>query len=606
MAVVEDSGSEEQDRVGDSRRRRRVVVGAAAGVAAASAMVLWRSFGTCKVGAGADLQDSVVSLTETYPQELVDAPDANVDLDARKEWLVQASMAHDKLATAGPTDDMPESVRRAINEALQSTDPEEARRLVDKAMVNAVKDSKIKRKDLKDFMKARRRSLKKKEELSPARQEAIATCVFDALSATTTIAGIAANLNDAAKTCWGVNPKDLFRFGLHGKAWVHTNVCSVNVWAILGGMIGLSSTLASSSSDCAATLIPNVNALCATSITGIVTAVASMGGASTLIKAACHPKGWYHDIPAGAVPSNVGNNEGWIEKHPNRKAQYDKEMAEQSAALSGAAARRMEASEPAPARQLLFGGGKGSTATQCSVEIAGTMWALASAAMAINSAGNLEEGGACPPKNFLTGSEKPSNSILYRVPQAMCTIDASSAILGFLSAATYIQLAVVNCIDTLNLGAICGAGITGMMAAASGVAKAGSGLYVACDIAQKKPLKRTINFARNVDTATGGMLSSLMGGGMDGMEEVPFGRRLSDDEALMVAIAEEGIEELQKKFSSPHEALESIGIDLDNKNAPWRNATIPGMNVHDLKSFTALFDEPEKVSSLFGGACKSE
>ncbi len=160
-------------------------------------------------------------------------------------------------------------------------------------------------------------------------QTNIATCVFDVLSLGATTAGIAANLNDAAKTCWGVQSQDLCKFGITGKAHVHTNVCSVNVRAILGSTFSLSQTLASASSDCTATMIPNVQALCATAIIGTVAAVASMGGAATLIEATCHKKGWYHDISLGVVPSSVGSKEVWVDEHPDRKGQYDAEVEHQ-------------------------------------------------------------------------------------------------------------------------------------------------------------------------------------------------------------------------------------------------------------------------------------
>jgi len=161
----------------------------------------------------------------------------------------------------------------------------------------------------------------------------------------------------------------------------------------------------------------------------------------------------------------------------------------------------------------------------------------------------------------------------------------------------------VNCIDTLNIGAICGAGITGLMQASVGVAKAGAGLYIACDIAQKKPIKHTVNLARNIDTATGGMLSGLMGGSESGDSGAsPFGRRLSEDQQLMVSIVEENIKELQKRFDTPHDALRSIGIDLEDKHAPWRNATAPGMpNMNELQGLAELLQKPKKTQSLFGG-----
>lgn len=612
VLVATDSTSDVDDvhvAVSFARRRRRAVVGGALGLGVASALVLWRSAGRCEDGAR--FEESVVSLAETYPEELGQLADPRDDLDARRQWLAEAGEARrqlqrHKLAT-GETR-LPAEVQQEIDAAMQSEDPVQARKLVDRAMARAIAESKTKRRELKSYIKGHRRGLKgKKDEPSASKQVALATCVFDVLSATTTVAGILTNLNDATKTCWGVKPKDLFDFSLKGRAYVHTNVCSVNVWALLGGIIGLSSTLSSAASDCASTMIPNVDAMCSATITGVVTAMAGMGGASTLVSAACHPKGWYHDIAPGSVPSNVGSNDAWVAKHPERQAQYNAEMAQQRAGdLAGA--RRLEGSPAAaPARQLLFGGGKDATAAQCSVEIAGTMWALASAAMAINSLGNQEEGGSCPPKNFLTGSERPSNNILYKVPQALCTVDVTSALLSFFGAATYIQLAVVNCLDTLNLGAICGSGITGLLASSAGVAQAASGMYVACDVAQKKPIKKVINLGRTIDTSTNGMLSGLIfGSSSDGGEAnaSPFGRRLSEDEHLVLNVVEENIRELQQRFKTPQEALLSIGVDLEDKHAPWRNATAPGVpSLSDLTGLAELVQrqQPKKTASLFGG-----
>jgi hypothetical protein len=57
------------------------------------------------------------------------------------------------------------------------------------------------------------------------------------LSVATIGAGAAANLNNAVKTCWGVHAEDLFARDQTGKAYIHTNVFSINVWASLSSHV---------------------------------------------------------------------------------------------------------------------------------------------------------------------------------------------------------------------------------------------------------------------------------------------------------------------------------------------------------------------------------
>mmetsp|Transcript_157425 Transcript_157425/g.504989 ORF Transcript_157425/g.504989 Transcript_157425/m.504989 type:complete len:622 (+) Transcript_157425:62-1927(+) len=583
------------------RHKRRWVVGGVLGIGLASALVLWKTFGPCVPGMSPRAEESMVSLVEQYPTDLVNLAEAGDDLDSRTQWLAAASVARQAVEN-GPGIDQAASAKmqQAVDQAMKTEDPEEARKLVERAMARATKDSQKKRSELKQYIKSQRRSLKKKETsppLGPSQQKQIASCVFDTLQLTSIVAGIAANINDASKTCDDVEVKDLMGFGSAGST--HGKVCSVNVFAIIGGIVSLTGTLASAADDCTATLIPNIDALCTVAVTGIITAVAGMGGASTLISAACRPKGWYHHIPEGVVPSNVGSNAHWA--------------LEKGQASPDAARRLVDAAE-APPRQLLFGGGKGSTATHCSVEIMNTMWALASAALSIDSAGNVT-GPRCPVKNVLTGSTKPSDSLLYTVPEALCTVDVSGAIVGFLSAMTYIELAVVNCVDTINLGAICASGLTGLAAASAGVAQAGTGLWLACDLGQKKIIKKPLNLVRGIDVKTG-WVTSLMSGGSSGVPSSPLGRRLAavadehmakvqhqfeTPEEAFKSQAEEHIAKLKRQFKTPEDAFKSIGYNMDDTSAPWRSLKEPEV---DLQKLSSLVEERSQHTEggIFGSS----
>merc|ERR1711972_465430 len=114
---------------------------------------------------------------------------------------------------------------------------------------------------------------------------------------------------------------------------------------------------------------------CAASVTGLVTATASMGGSATLMAASCSSSGWYHKIPAGVTPSNVGSNERYEGKKAGLIPEDGRRLNDNVALNASALPRR-----------LLFGGGKGSLATQCATSVVGMAWGVAYLGLNINSA----------------------------------------------------------------------------------------------------------------------------------------------------------------------------------------------------------------------------
>lgn len=605
LSLMEEDSAAAMAELAAARRRRRVVGGSAAVLGLASGAVLWKAMTQC-VPAVPLAEQGMVGLFESYPEDLGRIAEPHTDEDALHQWLSAANYAS---TNKDAKESVSAATREEVTQALASNDVEKAKELVEKSMLRSVERSKSKRRDLKNFVKSKRRNLKKKKSAAADTTDykaMTASCVFDTLSATTTMAGIAANFNDATKTCWGVKVEDMFNFG--NPSATHTNVCAVNVFAVLGGLVGIASTLSSAADDCATSLIPNVDALCSVAVTGLVTAVSGMGGAATLVNAACRPEGWYARIPEGMVPSNVGSNEFFFDKTPGAREKAIAEGYVDPRKLEGTqepSALEVFAnfSQSAPARKLLFGGGKGSTATHCAIEISSTMWNLAAAALAINGASH-GGAGSCPPKNVLTGSTKRDSSLLFTAPEALCTVDVSATIVGFLSAVTYIELAVVNCADTINLGAICGSGIVGLFAASAGLAQASAGIWLACDVAQKPIFKKALDVATKVDKGTNGQISKLIGGGLGGdTQSVPYGRRLTEK---LLGIAEENVAELKKKFDTPLDAFKSIGFDLDDKDAEFRKHEIPGVDMAKLASLVQEQEEQQQSSSLFGSrTCKA-
>lgn len=509
--------------VGNVRSKRRMLLGVSVAAVVAGTMVIVTRFGPPCVPAHEALQQSLVGLSEDFPKDLMNVAHPEEDADAVKDWLTQVSAASAEASKESRDKDLKE----AISEAMEVKDPKKAADIVRSAMTHSVRAVQEKRGDLKVFVKHSRRNMKAKKS-SNMEKIKIAKCVFDVLSATTTVAGVAANLNDASKTCHHVQIKEAFGFVPQiGPPDVHAKICSLNVIAVLGNLVSLATALAMASDSCATTIIPNVDAKCSAAVTGLVTATAGMAGGATLISGSCRSKGWYNKIPEDLTPHNVGSNE----REP------------QDRRLSG----------DAPARQLLFGGGRGSTATHCATEISSVMWSLAGFAMNINSLGSQKTGGTCPPKDMLFGT---SNKKLpgYQISEGFCTLDITGSITSMLQMVVAIELLSVNCLDVLNVRAICGAGITGMFAGASGIAQASTGVWMACDKFQTRSLKKIINLARGVDQRTG--IARAVATSFN------LGRRLSP--VAHPLDVDEDVQELKRQFETPEAAFMSIGIDLNN------------------------------------------
>jgi len=212
------------------------------------------------------------------------------------------------------------------------------------------------------------------------------------------------------------------------------------------------------------------------------------------------------------------------------------------------------------------------------------MWSLASAGLAINGAGNVDNPG-CPPTNLWGETDPKEKGLVYKVSQGLCATNIESAITSFLGVIAILQLVAVNCLDTLNINAICGAGATGMLAGAAGISQAATGIWLVCDELQQEPIHKLVTAVRGIDSKTG-----LITNSMTGDSGSVFGRRL--------AVVRNSAEDLKQRFETPEDAWKSIGYDLNNASAVFRKAGLPEP---DFKAFASLVEEPEAIKEGIAG-----
>jgi hypothetical protein len=387
----------------------------------------------------------------------------------------------------------------------------------------------------------------------------VAFCVFNVLKTVNALAFGAANINDAVKTC----PR--------GKQEKQHPICLLNSLFAFSTASTLLLTLSNAATNCAATMIPNVNAQCAASVGGLITALGEAGAAGAFAAVACKADGLNASSlsAAGAVPSN------WGSVPPSEGARRLVEAFNTSA--SGA-------QEPAPQRRLIFGGGKASTGTQCFVLASQSMWALASAALYINSAANVNAGNSCPPRNL---GLKFVKGPVYEIGQGLCAVDVAGIIAALAQTVMLLQLAVVECSDTLDLKAICGAGIDGIVGSMAGMAQAATGLHLACDKLQGPLWQAALNTA----SAVGSVRQTSFN----------MGRRLEDIDGQASFM-----DDITRRFKTPEEAWQSMGIDLSDPEAPFRSASQDFLSKEEIASLVENAVEPKAATGLFADAADCE
>ena len=77
-------------------------------------------------------------------------------------------------------------------------------------------------------------------------------------------------------------------------------------------------------------------------------------------------------------------------------------------------------------------------------------------------------------------TKQPKSSQVTGIFSAACTVDIGGAIAYMSQVVTFINLIVVHCQDFLDVSALCGASISGIITAAAAMAPYGAAVHVAC------------------------------------------------------------------------------------------------------------------------------
>lgn len=486
------------------------------------AVLVWKRAGDpCSyVPTGGVEDDYLVSLALGDQEGLLQLPRAGggAGTDAVAQWLAASSAAGDVAGSAVvESAEIRAAAEQAVRQAMGTGDRQQAERVVKRALGRAVGRWRAKRRKLKRFVGGHSRgfhSLRLPGQLAPAQKASVASCVFDVLQATTQLAALAANIKDASETC--ANDRSAANrsehTGLAGRA------CALNVESVLYSVAAIASALSVAASNCADTLTPNLNALCAGSITSIIQTLLQVAVSSELIASACAP-----GAQDGKRPGEAASNIGSV---------HDRRLE----------ARGAEGT--AQGRRLLFGGGIASDATSCFVDVNSAAWFLAEAALAINSAANANAGASCASRDFAGGAAQ-------ELKQGFCAVDVAGAIYGFLQATYFILFSVAHCTDDLQTQALCGAGIDGVLSSLAAVVYAGSAMWLSCEELQEKWPRPPL--------AQGPVESSALGNAgaasrrLHGAEQAPQ-------------------RELKRSFSTPEDAWRSLGFELGDRGAEFRRA----------------------------------
>lgn len=531
------------------------------------------------------------------------------DADATAQWLAAASAAGSVAqaqmlsgtGAANPAAEAEAAIRRAASAA---DTPAEIRRLARRAMHRAVEDVREKRASLGKFVNAkrRRRSLKgRRKDTSLQQNVYTAHCVFDVLQATTSLAFVAANVNDAVRTCPGLHLNNLM-----SKNNTQGKLCALNAAFAFGEIANLAAELSLAANDCAVTLLPNVDALCAASVSGLVYGIAEMAAGGALIATACNGGKFLGEpLPPGATPANVsfsGMHAAARRLEEDSKAVGGANAPEQTEGLK----KVPESGDAAPDRKLLFGGGKGSTSTQCATQVGGSMWSLAQAALYITQAtkGSIGPLGQCPPKNVFGG--KKFKGPVYKQAQAFCAQNVAGILVAYAQILAFIQMAVVDCANVFNLPAICGTGITAVAGSFAAVAETGPGIFLACDELQDPLLKKAINAAAKLDTATGNTLSKILGDSTSGRRLDQRDNGASRAEARGTGVDDDplSLDDIKSRFDTPADAFRSIGIDFDDPEFQRRRHEAQPSARRMEPAMSVLVEEPGRGAAAVSTLCK--
>ena len=149
----------------------------------------------------------------------------------------------------------------------------------------------------------------------------------------------------------------------------------------------------------------------------------------------------------------------------------------------------------ADGRRLLIGQGPVGNGVQCAVDVGMVVANIANMGISINSA---VISGYCG-RNLIKG---PINKVTG-IFDALCTVDIGGAIAYMSQVVTFINLIVVHCQDFLDVSALCGGSIAGIITAAAAMAPYGAAVHAACakgDILKSPEKQAKINELHKLPT----------------------------------------------------------------------------------------------------------
>ncbi|OLQ02780.1 Adenylate cyclase 1 [Symbiodinium microadriaticum] len=251
------------------------------------------------------------------------------------------------------------------------------------------------------------------------RKAANAYCAFNVLEAFVSVVGMGDDINAIIRTC--PPPRD-------GESEL---ACQVNGAILVAWVANAAAKLSYAATNCALNL--NVDAVCSVGVTGLVSVMGELAATASLAAATC----------TGVPPQVTTTKISVIGDQTVRDG-----------------------------RRLLAGQGPIGVGVQCGVDVSMVVANLANMGMSINSAVNSGQCGRVSlngPINKVTG-----------IFSALCTVDIGGAIAYMSQVVTFINLIVVHCQDFLDVSALCGASISGIITAAAALAPYGAAVHAAC------------------------------------------------------------------------------------------------------------------------------
>ena len=254
-----------------------------------------------------------------------------------------------------------------------------------------------------------------------AREATNAYCAFNVLEAFVSVVGLGDDINAIIRVC----PPPL----TNGESEL---ACQVDAGILVTWVGNAAARLAYAASNCAMTL--NVNAVCAVGVTGLVAVMGELAATASLAAATCT------GVPPQLTTSKVSVlGDQTVRGNP---------------------------------RRLLVGEGPIGVGVQCGVNVGMVVANIANMGISINSAVNS---GFCGRIN----RQGPINKVTG-VFDALCTVDIGGAIAYMSQVIVFINLIVVHCQDLLDVSALCGASISGIITAAAAMAPFGAAVHAGC------------------------------------------------------------------------------------------------------------------------------